>query len=80
MLYADNAGIVLRSSNELERMMTAIVIACSAFGLTVYEAKTDIMCLQTTGGGKVSSTINATGQVYKQTIGFVYLGEAITAD
>ena len=30
--------------------------------------------------GKVSFTINAAGQVYKQTIQFVYLGGAITAD
>ena len=45
MLYADDAGIVSRSSEELEKMMTVIVIACSAFGLTVSEAKTDIMCL-----------------------------------
>ena len=31
-------------------------------------------------GGTVSFTINAAGQVYKQTIEFVYLGGAITAD
>ena len=34
----------------------------------------------TKGGGKVSFTINAAGKVYKQTIEFVYLGGAITAD
>ena len=55
-------------------MMTVIVTACSSFGLTVSEAKTDIMCRQTKGGGKVSFTINAAGQVYKQAIEFVYLG------
>ena len=49
-------------------------------GLTVSEAETDIMSLQTKGGGKVSFTINAAGEVYKQTIEFVYLGGAITAD
>ena len=38
------------------------------------------MCLQTKGGGKVSFTINAAGQVHKQTIKFVYLSGAITAD
>ena len=54
--------------------------ACSSFGLTVSEAKTDIICLQAKGGGKVSFTINAAGQVNKQTIEFVYLGGAITAD
>ena len=80
MLYADDAGIVSRSSQGLERMMTVIVTACSAFGLMVSEAKTEIMCLRTKGGGKVSLTINAAGQVYKQTIEFVYLGGAFSAD
>ena len=77
----DDAGIVSRSSEEgLERMKTVIVTACSAFGLTVSEAKTELMRLQTTGGGKMSFTINATGQAYKQTIEFVCLGGAISAD
>ena len=80
MLYADDAGIVLRSSEGLERMMTVIVTACSSFGLTVSKEKTEIMCLETKGGGKVSFTINAAGQVYKQTIEFVYYGGAITGD
>ena len=80
MLYADDAGIVSRSSEGLERMMTVIVTARSAFGLTASGAKTDIMCLQTKGGGKVSFTINAACQVYKQTIEFVYLSGDITAD
>ena len=80
MLYADDAGIVSRSSEGLERIMTVIVTACSSFGLTVSEAKTEIMCLETKGGGKVFFTINAASQVYKQTIEFVYLGGAITAD
>ena len=66
MLNSDDAGIVSRSSQGLERMMTVIVTACSSFGLTVSEAKTDIMCLQTKGGGKMSFTINAAGQAYKQ--------------
>ena len=66
MLYADDASIVSRSSEGLERMMTAIVTACSSFGLTVSEAKTDTMCLETKSGGKVSFTINAAGQVYKK--------------
>ena len=49
--------------------MTVIVTACSAFGLTVSEAKTETMRLQTKGGGKVSFTVNAAGQVYKQKTG-----------
>ena len=80
MLYADDAGIVSRSTGGLERMMTVIVTACSSFRLTVSKAKTDIMCLETKGGGKVSFTPNAAGQVYKQTIEFVYSGGVITAD
>ena len=61
-------------------MLTVIVTACSAFGLTVSEAKKYILCLQTKGGGRVSFTINAAGRVYKQKTEFVYLGGAITAD
>ena len=80
VLYADDAGIISRSSNGLERMMTVIVTVCWSFGLTVSETKTEITCLQTKGGWKVSFTINAAGQVYKQAIEFVYSGGAITAD
>ena len=79
MLYSDNAGIVSRRPEGLEMMMTVIVTACSAFGLAVSEAKPDVTCLQTEGGEKVSFTINASGQVYKRTIEFVYLGGTITS-
>ena len=37
------------------------------------------MCLQTNGGGHVPFTVTAAGEVYKQTIKFVYLGGAISA-
>ena len=80
MLYEDDAGIESRSSEGLEKMMTVIVTACSSVGRTVSKMKTEMMCLQTKCGGKVSLTINAAGQVCKQTIVFVYLGGAITAD
>ena len=53
--------------------MTVIVAACSAFGITISEAKTEIMCLQTKDGGEVLFAFNAAGQVYKETIEFVYL-------
>ena len=52
MLYADDAGIASRSPEWSEKMTTVIVTACATFGLTVSEAKTEIMCLQTKGGGK----------------------------
>ena len=76
MPHPDDASISSRSSEGLEKMITVIVTARSAFGLTVSEAKTDIMCLQTKDGGKVSVSFatNAAGQVYRQTTGFVHLG------
>ena len=80
MLYADDAGIGSRSPNGLERMMKVVVTACAAFGLTVSEAKSEIMCLQTKKGGNVPFTVTAAGQVYKQTLEFVYLGGVISAE
>ena len=43
MLYADNTGVVSRSPEQLRKMMEVIVVVCAAFGLTVSEAKTEIM-------------------------------------
>ena len=80
MLYADDAGIVSRPPNGPERMMTVIVTACAAIGLTMSEAKTVIMCLQTNNGRNVPFTVTVAGQVYKQTTEFVYLGGDISAD
>ena len=80
MLYADDADIVSRSPEGLEKILTVIVTACAAFGLMVSEAKTEIMCLQTKGGGHAPFTVTAAGQVFKQTVEFVYVGGAITAD
>ena len=44
MLYADDAGVVSRSPEQLRKMMGVIAVVCAAFGLTVSEAKTEIMC------------------------------------
>ena len=57
--------------------MGVIVIVCSAFGLTVSEARTDIMCLRTEGMPEDTtiSSVEAAGQMYTQTNAFVYLGE-----
>ena len=56
--------------------MDVIVTVCAAFGLTVSEAKTEIVCLRTWGMSDAASTfsVEAAGQVYKQTHDFVYLG------
>ena len=56
--------------------MVVIVTVCPAFGLTVSDAKTEIMCLRTRGMPDATATfsVEAVGQVYKQTHEFVYLG------
>ena len=43
MLYADDAGVVSRSPEQLKKMIEVIVVVCAAFGLTVSEAKTEII-------------------------------------
>ena len=76
MLYADDAGVVSRSPEQLRKMVGVIVVVCAAFGLTVSEAKTEIMCLRAKGMPESTATfsVEAAGQVYNQTNEFVYLG------
>ena len=45
MLYSDDAGVVSQPPEQLRKMMEVIVVVFAAFGLTVSEAKTEIMCL-----------------------------------
>ena len=76
MLYADDAGVVSRSPEQLRKMMEVIVVVCAAFGLTVSEAKTKAMCLRAKGMPESTATfsVEAAGQVYNQTTNdFVYL-------
>ena len=56
MLYADDAGVVSRSPEQLRKMMEVIVVVCAAFGLTVSEAKTEIMCLRAKGMPESTAT------------------------
>ena len=76
MLYADDAGVVSQSPEQLRKMMGVIVVVCAAFGLTVSEARTQIMCLRAKGMPESTATfsVEAAGQVYNQTHEFVYLG------
>ena len=47
MLYADDAGVVSQSPELLRKMMMGgIVVVCAAFGHTVSEAKTEIVCIR----------------------------------
>ena len=76
MLYADDAGVVSQSPEQLRKIMGVIVVVCAAFGLTVSEAKTEIMCLRAKGmpGSTATFSVEAAGRVYNQTNKFVYLG------
>ena len=76
MLYADDAGVVSQSPEQLREMMGVIVVVCAAFGLTVSKAKTDIMSLRAKGMPESTATfsVEAAGQVYNQTNKFVYFG------
>ena len=60
--------------------MEVVVVVCAAFGLTVSEAKTEIMYLRAKGMPESIATfsVEAAGQVYNQTNEFVYLGETST--
>ena len=76
ILYAEDAGAVSQSPEQLRKMMGVIVVVCAAFGLPVLEAKTEIMCLRTKGmpESTVILSAEAAGQVYNQTNEFVHLG------
>ena len=49
MLFADDAGAVSQSPEQLIKMMGVIVVVWAAFGLTASEGKTEIMCLRAKG-------------------------------
>ena len=77
MLYADDAGVVSQSPERLRKMRGVIVVGCSVFGLTVSEAKTEIICLRAKEMPDATTTfsVEAAGQVYNQTTNeFVCLG------
>ena len=76
MLYADDAGVVSQSPVQPRKIMGVIVVVCAAFGLTLSEAKTEIMCLRAKGMPESTAafSVEAAGQVYNQTNEFVYLG------
>ena len=76
MIYADDAGVVSQSTEQSRKMMRVIVVVCAAFGLTVSEAKTEIMCLRGKEMSESTATfsVEAAGQVYSQTNEFAYLG------
>ena len=76
MLCADDAGVVSQSPEQLRKRMGVIVVVCAAFGLTVSEAKTEIMSLRAKRVPESTATfsVEAAGQVFNKTNEFVYLG------
>ena len=65
MFYANDAGVASRLPKQLMKMM-GIVVVCAAFGLTVWEAKTEIICLCMKGMSEATTifSIDAAGQMY----------------
>ena len=78
MLYADDACIVSRSTRGLGRMMAVFVEVFGAFGLTISESKTETMCMPIPRAPATKGVFNATGQQYRQTTSFTYLGGTVT--
>ena len=66
MLYADDAGIVSKSAEGLANMMTVILTAFEAAGVTVSEKKTETMLLRTPNQAIRTSplVVEAAGQRY----------------
>ena len=75
MLYADDAGGISQSPEKLRKVMGVIVVVCAAFGLTVSEANTEIMCLRTKGMAESIAifSVEAAGQMYNQMNEFIHL-------
>ena len=76
MLYADDAVVVSQSPEQPRKMMGVIVVVCGGSGLTISEAKTEMMCLRTKGMLEFTVTfgVETAGQVYNQTNEFIYVG------
>ena len=82
MLYADGAGVVLQSPEQLRKIMRVIAVVCEAFDLTVPEAKTEIMCVRMKRMPESAAifSVEAAGQVDNQTNEFGYLGGNVNHD
>ena len=55
-------------------MLDVIVVACATFGLTLSEAKTEIVCLRTKRMPESTAIFSVEVGQYNQTNEFVYLG------
>ena len=76
MLYDADPEVAWNMPEQLRKMIGANVLVCAAFGITVSEAKTEIICYSTKGMPEETtiSSVEAAGQMYNQTNEFVRLG------
>ena len=65
MPYADDAGVVSQSPEQLKKITGVIVVVCAASGLTLSEVKTEIICLRPKGMSQSTAifSVEAAGQV-----------------
>lgn len=75
-MYADDAGIASRSAERLTKTVTVTVTVFGVVDLTVSENTTEAMLLRTPDLKSLAPplVIEATGQRYRQTTQFLYLG------
>ena len=75
MFYADDAGVVSQLPEQLRKVMGVMVVMCAAFGRIVSDTKTEIMYLRAKWMPESTATfsVEAAGQVYKHTNGFVFI-------
>ena len=59
MSYADDSRVVSLLPKQLRIMMGVIVVVCAAFGLTILEAQTEIICLRTKGMPEATTIYSA---------------------
>ena len=74
MMYAADTGIVSKPAEGLARMITAFVAVFEAADLIVSETKTKTLLLQNQALRTSPLAIEATGQMYRQTMQVWYRG------
>jgi len=78
MLYASDAYIATRTTQNLTRMMAMAVDLCRAIGLTLSEQMTETMCMPVPHPNVSMVSITAADQKNIQMTSLVYLKGAVT--
>ena len=74
LIFADDIGLVAKSPDELESMITDIHLASKPVGLSMNMSKTKVMLNETT----ITSTVTVDGNVIEKVERYVYLGKTVT--